>query len=169
MKRVFLLLIFCFGAAMLAACSSSPPPAEFTVEMTEFAYSPDTIEVQVGQEVTIHLVNKGALNHEFMVGHDAMMMEGMPSGFEHNMFEGHEPEVMGANGEMMSSDEHDSGMEDMEGMDHGFMVMVNRDDVEKTLKFTVTEDMVGEWQIGCFSDGGSHYEQGMTGTFIVNP
>lgn len=168
MKRIVLLIALCFGTGMLVACSSSPPPAEFTIEMTEFAYSPDTIEVQVGQEVTIHLVNNGALSHEFMVGRDTMMMDGMPSGYEHNMFEGHEPQIAGSEDDHdeMSSDGHDSDMEDM---DHGFMVMLERGEGDKTLTFTVTEDMVGEWEIGCFTDGGSHYQQGMAGTLIVNP
>lgn len=166
MKRIQWLLIMSLLAVALAACSSSPPPAEFTVEMTEFAFSPDTIEVQVGQEVTIHLVNAGALNHEFMVGRDAMMMEGMASGYEHNMFEGHDPMVMGGDEHDESEAGHDESMEDM---DHGFMVLVPAREEEKTMTFTVTEDMVGEWEIGCFTDGGSHYSQGMVGTFIVNP
>jgi len=90
-----------------------------------------------------------------------MMMDGAPSGFEHNMFESEEPMVMGA------SDEH--SMDSMGGMDHGFMVALPRGSDEATLTFTVTEDMVGEWEIGCFTDGGSHYNQGMHGTLIVNP
>ena len=41
--------------------------------------------------------------------------------------------------------------------------------VETDITFTVTEDMVGEWEMGCFLDGGSHYTSGMVGTLIVNP
>lgn len=161
MKRTLLLLPIALLVAIASACSSSPPPAEFTVEMTEFAFTPNEFEVRVGQEVTFHLVNNGALEHEFMVGRETMMMDGMPGGFEHNMFEGEEPMVMGGD------EDHD--MEEMGGMDHGFMVAVPKGGEEATLTFTVTEDMVGEWEIGCFTDGGSHFNQGMHGTLTVIP
>jgi uncharacterized cupredoxin-like copper-binding protein len=160
MKHILSFLFLVLASLILAACSSSPPPAEFTIELTEFAFTPNTLEVQVGQEVTIHLANMGALEHEFMVGR-AAMMNGQPNGFEHNMFEGEEPMVMGA------SDEHD--MDAMGDMDHGFMVAVPTGSEETTMTFTVTEDMVGEWEIGCFTDGGSHYTQGMTGKLVVKP
>jgi uncharacterized cupredoxin-like copper-binding protein len=29
--------------------------------------------------------------------------------------------------------------------------------------------MVGEWEIGCFSQDGVHYDAGMKGTFVVSP
>ena len=161
MKRTLVFLLLVLAGLTLAACSNSPPPAEFTIEMTEFAFTPDTIEVQVGQKVVLHLTNEGALAHELMIGQNVMMMEGAPDGFEHNMFEKQGPEVMGG------SDEHDMG--DMGGMDHGFMVAMPIGEKDTTLTFTMTEDMVGEWEIGCFSDGGSHFNQGMTGKFIVTP
>jgi uncharacterized cupredoxin-like copper-binding protein len=161
MKRLLYVIAPALFAALLAACTGSPGPAEFTVDLTEFAFTPDAFEVRVGQEVTFHLNNSGALEHEFMLGQSVMMMEGMPGGFEHNMFEGEEPMVMGGGA--------DHPMEDMGGMDHGFMVAVPKGGDETTLTFTVTEDMVGEWEIGCFTDGGSHYNQGMHGTLIVNP
>lgn len=161
MKKFILLLVLSIVAGLLAACSSSPPPAEFTVEMTEFAFTPNTIEVQAGQEVVIHLKNQGALEHEFMIGRNLMMMDGAPSTFETNMFEKQGPVMSGG------SNEHD--MSAMDDPDHGFMVSMPSGGEETTMTFTVTEEMVGEWEIGCFTSGGSHYTQGMTGKFIVNP
>ena len=161
MKRILLLSTFALAAFFISACSGSPPPAEFTVEMTEFAFTPNNFEVRVGQEVTFHLINNGALEHEFMVGRTAIMVDGQPGGYEHNMFEGHNPIVMGG------SDEHD--MDAMGDTDHGFMIAVGKNGGDATLTFTVTEDMVGEWEVGCFTDGGSHFNQGMHGTLIVNP
>ncbi|HUF39368.1 MAG TPA: cupredoxin domain-containing protein [Anaerolineales bacterium] len=158
MKRLLFFSALAFAALALSACSSAPPPAEFTVEMTEFAFTPNEFEVQVGQEVTFHLANHGALEHEFMIGRSPMMMDSMPGGYEHNMFEHDEPMVMGGEAH------HEMG-----GMDHGFMVAIPRGGDDATITFTVTEDMIGEWEIGCFTDGGSHYDQGMHGTLIVNP
>lgn len=161
MKRIFTFLFLSLATLALAACSSSPPQKEFTVEMTEFAYTPNIIEVQVGDEVVIHLKNKGALLHEFMVGRNMMMEGAMPAPFENNMFEKQGPVMSGG------STNHDMGA--MGGGDHGFMVSIPQGGEDMTMTFTVTEDMVGEWEIGCFADGGSHYTQGMTGKLIVNP
>jgi len=36
-----------------------------------------------------------------------------------------------------------------------------------TMSFTVTEEMLGEWEFGCFEQEGIHYEQGMYGTMVV--
>jgi len=161
MKKFILLFGLSILAGLLAACSSSPPLAEFTVEMTEFAFMPNTLEVQVGQEVVIHLKNQGALAHEFMIGHNMMMMDGAPSTFETNLFEKQGPVMSGG------SNEHD--MSSIDDPDHGFMVAISSGGEETTMTFTATEEMVGEWEIGCFTDGGSHYLQGMTGKFIVSP
>lgn len=166
MKRIifFLMLILSLTLSLtLAACNSSAPKKEFTVEMSEFAYSPETIEVQVGDEVVIHLSNKGALAHEFMVGQNMEMEDNAPATFEHNLFEKQGPVMSGG------SDDHNMDAMSTGGHDHGFMVIVPQGGEEMTMTFTVTEDMVGEWEIGCFVDGGSHYMQGMTGKLIVTP
>jgi len=162
MKRVLLFSLTSLVVLLLAACSSGPKPQEVTIEMSEFAFTPDTLELQVGQEVTIHLINKGALDHEFMLGRDVMMMDGNPGGFNQNLFT-EDPMVMGG-----EDDHGDSGMA-MGGMDHGFMVSVGAGTPEQTIQFTVTEDMVGEWEMACFLDGGVHYNSGMHGTVVVKP
>ena len=66
-----------------------------TINMEEYAFTPADLEFQVGQEVTLHLTNSGALEHEIMFGRDVMMMGGMPNGFNVDMFEtaGVEPVV----------------------------------------------------------------------------
>ncbi|NIN36748.1 MAG: hypothetical protein GTO60_17315, partial [Gammaproteobacteria bacterium] len=83
-----------------------------------------------------------------------MMMDGAPNGFEHDLFAGIEPMVM-KGGAM------DEGMEDMDhheddmahDMDHaGFMVVLPNGSEDATVTFTVTEDMLGEWEMGCFTD-----------------
>lgn len=162
MKKNLFALLAVPVLALLGACSSGPQPVEFTVEMTEFAFSPNTIEVQVGQEVVIHISNEGALTHELMIGRELIMHDNLPDTYEHNLFEKQGPVMSGG------SDGHD--MDSMTGDgDHGFMVLIPKDGEAMTMTFTVTEDMVGEWEIGCFSDLGSHYTQGMVGKFIVTP
>lgn len=160
-------------AAMLAACGGSGGGAavpdasgNLTIELSEFQFSPSNIELKVGQKVTFTLINKGEKDHEFMVGRNVMMMEGAPNGFEHDLFEGMEPMVM-RGGQMV-------GMEEMEGMatemgHEGFMLEMPQGSDMATITFEVTQDMVGEWEIACFTDDGQHYEDGMRGKLVVNP
>lgn len=174
MKKIFLALFAGLIGLVLVSCG--PQKAEFTIEMTEFAFSPETIEVQVGQEVTINLVNKGALTHEFMVGRNVMVMEGVTNGFEHDFFEMATPTITGSGFTVMGLGEEEETDHESEhehgGMGHeGVMVIIdgNKPDTVATMTFTVTEEMVGEWELGCFTDNGTHYDQGMKGTMIVSP
>jgi len=161
---VSLLLTACGGGSGGAKPDES---GNLVIEMSESKYNPDNIELEVGQEVTIVLKNMGEKDHELMIGRNVVMTDGAPNGFEHDMFEGTEPMVMqgGAMGEMASMDE---GEMDMDHMDHsGFMVLIPNGEKDATISFTVTEDMVGEWEMGCFTDDGQHYEDGMHGTLVV--
>jgi uncharacterized cupredoxin-like copper-binding protein len=147
-------------ALVLAACAkATPEPATFTIEMTEYAFNPSQIEVQAGQEVTLNLVNKGQLEHELMIGRDTMMMDNRPSGYQVDFFEnaGVEPMVMTEAEMHMEEEGH-----------QGFMVGLPNPGDQATLTFTVTPDMAGEWEIGCFEQDGVHYDAGMKGTLIVN-
>ena len=40
-------------------------------------------------------------------------------------------------------------------------------DDQATVSFIVTEEMLGEWEMGCFELDGVHYDSGMIGTFVV--
>lgn len=164
-KKISLPLLLAVAGLLLVACAgATPEPVSFTVEMTEYAFNPDTIEVSVGQEVTLDLVNLGALEHEIMFGRDVMMMDNRPSGYQQDMFEvgGVEPHVEMMAGEMSEHEEEEEGHT-------GFMVLLPETNDRATLTFTVTEGMVGEWEMGCFEQEGVHYDAGMVGTFIVNP
>ena len=150
-----------FSGLILAGCSSkAPEPATFTIEMTEYAFTPDKIEVKVGQPVTLNLINKGQLPHEIMFGRDVMMMDGHPNGYQQDMFmeAGVEPVVSG----MMADEGHDE-----EESHDGFMVLLDKTGDQATMTFTVNEKMLGEWEMGCFELDGVHYSSGMKGTFVV--
>ena len=199
MKRyLFLLAIIPLGL-VLAACGSSEPAApeqvSYTIEMTEYAFTPNEIDVSVGQEITLTLVNKGQLQHEIMFGRDMETADGRPNGYAVDLFEfaGVEPVVRGGmlmiDGEMAMDEGdagHDEEMDDMamadddhtedeemhmdeDGHGHdGLMVMLPKTDDTATMTFLVTEEMVGTWEIGCFELDGVHYDSGMTGTLTVS-
>jgi plastocyanin len=138
------------------------------ISMSEFEFSPNRIEAKVGQEVTLNLVNNGALEHEIMFGRTMMMnASGAPAGYETDMFmmTGMEPSVMFED----TMGGMDMGEGTMGSGEHGgYMVTVpGMGGQTAQMTFTVTEDMIGEWEFGCFVQEGVHYEQGMHGTFIV--
>lgn len=168
MKKLrFVLLWLASISLLLAACAAkTPEPVKYTIQMSEFAYSPSEIQAKVGQEVTIELINNGALGHELMIGRDVKMTNNRPNGFEHDMFEeAHvEPKVMGG----MQSD-MEMGSDGMQDQHAGFMVGIPTGGENATITFTATKDMVGEWEIGCFEQDGVHYDAGMNGKLVVVP
>jgi uncharacterized cupredoxin-like copper-binding protein len=71
---------------------------------------------------------------------------------------------------MMMAQETDDMQDTGHGVSHtGFMVVLPEQGDKATITFTVTKDMVGEWEIACFSQDGVHYNAGMEGTFAITP
>lgn len=165
MKRYLLILCVAIviSSLALAGCSSpTPEPITITIDMTEYAFEPNVIELKVGQQVTLNLKNSGLLAHEIMFGRNVMMLDNHPNGYQHDMFAeaGVEPMVTGMS--MMEDEEREE--------EHsGFMVLLNKTGDQATITFTVTKEMVGVWEIGCFELDGVHYTQGMKGTLTVTP
>lgn len=146
-------------ALMLVACAGgTTEQVSYDINMTEYAYAPDSLQFKVGQEVTLNLTNSGQLQHEIMFGRDVMMMDNRPVGYQVDMFEiaGVEPQV---------SQVGEPEEEEVE-MHEGFMVALPKGGTA-TIKFTVTNEMVGEWEMGCFEQDGVHYDAGMKGTVTV--
>lgn len=167
MKPIYIFLLVAVGALSLTACSgaATPDPVNLTIELSEYAFSPVQIELKVGQEVTMTVINVGQLDHEIMFGREVVMMDSRPSGFATDMFESShvEPAVM-MDAEMAMEEEHTE-----EAGHEGFMVFLPTGDDTATVTFIVTDDMVGEWEMGCFELDGVHYDAGMKGTLIVTP
>ena len=171
MKKLYLAMIIGMGLLLLSACGSTnatPEPLVINMTMSEFAFSPNVIEAKVGQQVTINMMNTGALQHEIMFGRNMMMNNGQPDGYETDMFSmaGMEPSVTFA-----GMDGMDEGMMmGQSGMQHGgYSVVMPTGDQTAQMTITVTEDMMGEWEFGCFEQDGVHYTAGMVGTMRVSP
>jgi len=165
-QKLGLLISVIVLVLLIPACSSANKN-ELTIEMSEFSFSPQDLEFQVGQEVVLHLVNVGALGHEIMFGREVEYEDGQPHGYMTDMFEMAGVEPMVSSNDSASTDDE---MEMEEDHDHeGFMVEVPPSGDEYTIEFTVTDDMVGEWEIGCFDQNGVHYNAGMVGSLTVVP
>ncbi len=67
---------------------------EIVIDMGEFGFGADLIEVTAGETVTFVLVNNGDNEHEFMIGRNLQKTDlGYPNGFEHDFFEDGPPLV----------------------------------------------------------------------------
>ncbi|MDX1600508.1 MAG: hypothetical protein R3191_03225 [Anaerolineales bacterium] len=125
----------------------------------------DQVDVELGEGAMLMIdgetVAMGGMAME--EGEGDMEMEGEGEG-DHGHEEGEEHE------EEAEGEEHTE--EEGEGMamhmDHaGWMVMDAAGSAPTIIEFTVPEDRVGEWIMGCFEDDGTHFEDGMRGTLIV--
>lgn len=162
MKNVYAAGIITAFLLILAACGVADPQAvSFDIDMAEYSFSPERLNLKVGQEVTLNLSNSGQLQHEIMVGREMEKIDNRPAGYVEDMFEAGsvEPEVTQV-GEPEQEDERE------EMMHPGFMVALPPDGTAK-VTFTVTEGMLGEWEMGCFEQDGVHYDAGMIGAVSV--
>jgi uncharacterized cupredoxin-like copper-binding protein len=169
-----------------ATGAGGDPDAHIRVNMTEYGFGSDVIEVRAGQTVEFLLKNSGDLDHEFMIGREVTVaMDGMATGFEHDFFEGLMPIVdppeagmvmesmeMDMDGDSMDMDGDDGSMDmdtDTDGHDdghHGFMGTLAPGGTA-SVTVTIPDDAVGDWEIGCFRDKGSHWSSGMHATLRI--
>lgn len=109
------------------------------IEMVDFAYVPEEIDIPAGTPVLLRFINNGTFEHEAMIG-DAHMQE-----------------------EFAEEGDHAHGDEGGEGH-HGDVMAVTVQPGE-TADLEVVIDEPGEWYVACHITG--HYEQGQVGTINV--
>jgi plastocyanin len=137
----------------------TPAPLVMTINMLEYKYIPNEIRIRVGQPVTLNLINKGSVPHEIVIGRELVKQnETIPVGYETDLFilSGVIPNVTFSVADSGSFKE-----------DEGNYVLSLPAGASAELSFTVTQEMLGDWEIGCFEHVGVHYNGGMTGTLIV--
>ncbi len=69
MKRFTSLPVLLVLVSALAACAvpGTGPSTSFSVELTEFKFTPDKFIVPASQNITLTMINKGKLPHEFVI------------------------------------------------------------------------------------------------------
>ncbi|GAB4488658.1 MAG: hypothetical protein Fur0016_14680 [Anaerolineales bacterium] len=77
-KLSHLLLCILF---LLAACGSEQPVTTLHVDMMEFMFNPKAFTIPSGETITLELVNKGAIEHNFVILKQGVAAEG---NFDHN-------------------------------------------------------------------------------------
>lgn len=136
------------GSALAATASQ-----RIEVVLSDYAFSPNQLTLQVGKTYEIVLINRGSSEHEFVVGRGGRVSaaeEGGEEGFQENFFEGIDVTVAFEGG-MVGAEE----LGEVE-VEPGHQV---------TLTFTVPAGKQGSWEMACFVPG--HYELGMHGSVTV--
>jgi uncharacterized cupredoxin-like copper-binding protein len=87
MSRINLCWILAVAISLLAGCGSaefsSTPAQSLTINASEFAFSPDSIDVTSGQPVEITLQNSGAVEHDFSIQEIALAGQPRATGDTH--------------------------------------------------------------------------------------
>lgn len=154
-KRVILLLVAgMLVAGVVMTATAAPKAQKVTLSLTEFKFSPAAVTVQAGVPVELTLVNKGSVQHEFML---YTMPKGLAPGT--NM-----DEYAINNTYFKDIDEVVVEFADT-GMVAAPVVFETEVKPKKsvTVKFTPTKK--GTFEMGCHVEG--HYEAGMKGTLTV--
>jgi len=66
MRKTILMLV-CILSLALASCGEKGPSTEINVTLTDFQFTPNAFIVPAGQEITVSIVNTGAVVHNFII------------------------------------------------------------------------------------------------------
>lgn len=67
MKRTAVLVMVVLLSLLLASCGGGGPTTTIDVTMTDFQFQPNQFTVPAGQEITLNVVNTGAVVHNFVI------------------------------------------------------------------------------------------------------
>lgn len=163
MKNLLWIIGFLVLLVATACTGAKGEPVTYTIDMTEYAFTPNTLSLKVGQEVTLELTNSGQIAHEIMIGQAVKVENNHPAGYLKDFFEVGKvkPEIIAAT--EGAGEAHENGHEHS-----GFMVVLPKTGDKVVIRFKVTPAMIGEWEMGCFEQDGVHYTSGMKGVVTVS-
>lgn len=155
--RSFLILL---AAAMLAtgtlAVAQEVERVELVIELREFSFTVAggeanaPIVLEVGRPYRLVFANVGMMEHEVLIGRTVVMDNGMPDGYENHLLDTVPVRVVGDEWEVGTS---------------GFVEVELEPGESVTIHVTLTPDLIGTWEIGCFVPG--HYQAGMSAPVVV--
>jgi len=126
------------------------------IEMGEFYFQVEghernaPIVLKAGQRYELVFVNVGMMEHEVLIGRDVIVENGIPDGYEVNLLDALEVDVVGEGWEVGTS---------------GFVEVELQPGTSVVLHVTLPDDAIGTWEIGCFIPG--HYQAGMLAPVVV--
>lgn len=150
---------------------------EFNITLTDYSFviegleAEQPLQLQAGQAYLLHFKNTSAtlMSHEVLIGKDPLML---PGGFKHDYSEALLGDVEVVLSSQMDGKDFTIGAAGL----NEFELAVGQ---EMTLEFTLPDDKVGDWEMGCFQflsmddteehPGPSHYDVGMHLPIVVSP
>jgi len=153
MKRLAILgIIGLLAVALAPGATAAPKARKVSMTMTEFKFTPQTITLQAGVPVELILVNKGTVEHEFMV---YVPPKAPPDDWDEYV--------------MVNTFFQRMGEVAVEFAGRGAVASTSMFEVElqkgRSATIIFTPNRKGTFEIGCHVEG--HYEGGMKGTLIV--
>jgi len=153
MKRLAILgVIAGRAAALTTGATAAAKVQKVSVTMTDFKFTPKAITLQTGVPVELTLVNKGGVEHEFMV---YAPPKAAPDDWDEYV--------------MDNTYFKDMGEVEVVFRNQGAVASTRMFEVElekgKGATVLFTPSKKGTFEIGCHVEG--HYEAGMKGTFVV--
>jgi hypothetical protein len=142
-------------------------PAPINISMTEYKFLVEgqdegtPLQLETGKEYTLHFTNSGNLEHEVLIGSAPIVIkDGYHHDFNNLLLADVETSISG----QMNGDEFVIGAAGL----NEFELKVGQ---EMSISFTLPEDKVGDWEMGCFvslnpnateeDPGAGHYDIGM--------
>jgi hypothetical protein len=133
------------------------PDADGTIEVVvdRYRFEPAEIAIPSGEPVTLRFVNRNDFIYHLTFGHEQVETDGIPSGFEQDLFAGVSAEADPPAAWQPPTGEFDA-------------VTVNLyEDSTSELLVTLPADRVGTWEAGCFVGRGCTAELQEALTVIV--
>jgi plastocyanin len=141
--------------ADLGAPTPSTTGTEIEVVMEDYRFADAGYTVPAGQPVTFTLVNRDEVTHHVSFGRVVAHEGQRVVGFEEELFADLAPRVIPASAATELPEPYTSWAAAVHG---GETV---------TIEVTIPEGLRGEWQLGCFTGQGCHYQAGLAATLTV--
>jgi uncharacterized cupredoxin-like copper-binding protein len=174
---LMLLLISSLGFLVLNAQDTAldEEVTEFTLTMTEYQFAVEgqelgePIQLEAGKPYILHFINAGTHEHEVLLGQSAIeIAENAHLDFEESLLTDSEVKIFG----VMNDAPFVIGTT-------GLVEFELNPGQELSIEFTLPEEKVGEWEIGCFvfieetaseeNPGPTHYDAAMRVMVSVVP
>jgi hypothetical protein len=132
-------------------------PVDGVVEVTmrDYHFEPPGYAVPADQPVVLRLINEDTVSHAVSFGRAVTEAEDRPVAFADDLFAGLDPRVTPTNAQVSPGPPYE-----------GFTVLVHGGQTVDVAT-TLPEDRSGEWQVGCFTGRGCHFNEGLAGTLTV--
>lgn len=174
MVFVIVLILGCLSCGSDTAAPDIDPETQIgtlNISMDDFKFTPDKIDVKVGQRIRLVLNNSSAANdHSFSVGYGIIDQDDGGKAFKTDLFESVEVNVAGSVKLIKSGTTlliHD-GNGDVENNCGGFVIVKSPSSESTIIEFTVP-NKIGEFEFASFANDGRDYKDGMKGLLNVFP